>query len=167
MAQRIFSKLPPFQLSQTKNPMPIPPDNISPATMTIQATPILKRKPVMMCGKAKGSRILVMYFDFEKPNALATLMWSCGIEATPNAVFISVGHKDVMKMTKTVAEGADSNAKSPNGNQASGETGRKIWTIGFIKRIPILLEPIKIPMGMATKLPRPKPINTRPIELNN
>lgn len=74
MAEITFSRLKAFQLSQTKNPIPAPPDNISPATITNQATLILKRKPVIICGKLYGTNILVKYLYFEKPKALATFL---------------------------------------------------------------------------------------------
>jgi hypothetical protein len=37
---------------------------------------------VIMCGKANGMMTLVMYFHLENPYALATFLWSCGMEAT-------------------------------------------------------------------------------------
>ena len=55
MAEITFSKLKAFQLSHTKNPIPAPPDNISPATITSQATLILKRNPVIICGNVYGT----------------------------------------------------------------------------------------------------------------
>lgn len=64
IAEMTFSRLNAFQLSQTKNPIPDPPESISPATITNQATLILKRKPVMICGKLYGIKILVKYLFF-------------------------------------------------------------------------------------------------------
>ncbi len=63
-----------FQLSHTKKPMPIPPDNISPATITNHATPMLRRSPVMICGRLKGNNTFVRYFQREKPKAFATFL---------------------------------------------------------------------------------------------
>ena len=74
IAEITFSRLNAFQLSHTKKPMPFPPESISPATITNQATPTLNRKPVMMCGKLNGIKTFVRYFHREKPNAFATFL---------------------------------------------------------------------------------------------
>jgi len=56
---------------------------------------------------------------------------------------------------------------NPNGNQASGEMGRKICIIG-LKTFPnVLLAPSNKPNGIAIKLPKPKPMATRPNELKS
>ncbi len=130
MAEITFSRLSAFQLSHTKNPIPAPPDNISPATITNQATLILNRNPVMMCGKLYGIKILVRYLILEKPKALATFLWSCGIDATPKEVFISVDHNEVMNTINMVAIPVSLKTTKPIGNQASGETGLSNCTIG-------------------------------------
>ena len=130
MAEITFSRLNAFQLSQTKNPIPAPPDSISPATITSHATLMLKRKPVIMCGKLYGINIFVKYLIFEKPNALATFLWSCGIDATPKEVLISVDHNEVMNTINMVARPVSLKTTNPIGNQANGETGFKSCTIG-------------------------------------
>src|SRR5688572_8200120 len=56
IAEITFSRLRAFQLSQTKKPIPIPPESISPATITNHATPMLSRRPVMMCGRLNGNK---------------------------------------------------------------------------------------------------------------
>lgn len=130
MAEITFSRLNAFQLSQTKNPIPAPPESISPATITNQATLILNRKPVIMCGKLYGIKILVKYLILEKPNALATFLWSCGMDATPKDVLMSVDHKEVMKTINIVARPVSLKTTKPIGNQAKGETGFSNCTIG-------------------------------------
>ena len=125
MAEITFSKLNAFQLSQTKNPIPAPPDNISPATITNQATLILKRNPVIMCGKVYGKTTLVKYLHFENPKALATFLWSCGIVLTPKEVLINVDHKEVINTINIVAIPVSLKTTKPIGNQAKGETGFK------------------------------------------
>ena len=57
IADMTRSRMSAFQLSQTKNPMPMPPDSISPATITTQAMPRLNRNPVRMCGSENGIRM--------------------------------------------------------------------------------------------------------------
>lgn len=130
MAEITFSRLKAFQLSQTKNPIPAPPDSISPATITNQATLILNRNPVMICGKLYGIKILVKYLFVENPNALATFLWSCGKEATPNDVLINVDHNEVMNTIKIVANPVSLKTTNPIGNHANGETGFNNCTIG-------------------------------------
>ena len=81
--------------------------------------------------------------------------------ATPKAVLISVGHNEQMKIIKILACGESWKIARPNGNQANGDTGRSICTIGLMIFITILLEPISMPMGIAIRLPKPKPMPTR------
>src|SRR6476661_899855 len=87
--------------------------------------------------------------------------------ATPKEVLIKVGQSEVIMMIKMVAPAAALKASKPKGNQAKGETGRNICTIGSNNFIIILDDPINTPSGMAIKLPKPKPINTLIKELTN
>src|SRR4051794_39386666 len=120
MAEITRSRLRAFQLSQTKNPMPVPPESISPATMTIQAIPMLRRMPVRMCGRLYGTTTRKKYCVFENWNTRATFLCACGTELAPNAVLIIVGHREVTQIMNTAAWGADWNTTSPMGNQANG-----------------------------------------------
>ena len=145
----------------------MPPESISPATITIQAIPIDSLKPVMIWGKLKGITIFVRYLPVENPKALLTFLWSCGMFEAPNAALSNVGHKQQINIMKMLAFGESWKIASPNGNQARGDTGFKICTIGFIIRIAILLLPINRPNGIANKLPKPKPMLTLASELNS
>ena len=58
---------------------------------------MLSRNPVIISGRLAGNKILVMYFQREKPKTRATFLWSTGMELTPKAVLMSVGQMQVMR----------------------------------------------------------------------
>ena len=71
-----------------------------------------------------------------------------------------------MKIMKMLACGESWKMARPNGNHANGETGRRICTIGLMMFMVILFEPMIKPIGMAIKLPKPKP-SGQPKKLKN
>src|SRR6201982_1658723 len=80
--------------------MPVPPTSISAATMTSQAMPIEMRMPVRMVGAAAGRMMVKGGRTTPTSGVRATLSHSLRTEATPNAVLISIGHSEQMKITK-------------------------------------------------------------------
>ena len=80
--------------------MPVPPTSISAATMTSQAMPMLMRMPVRMVGAAAGRMTRKALRSGDTYSVRATLSQSRLTEATPNAVFSSIGQTEQMKMTK-------------------------------------------------------------------
>ena len=80
--------------------MPVPPTSISAATITSQAMPIEMRMPVRMVGAAAGRMIVKARRTVPTSSVRATLSHSLRTAATPNAVLISIGHSEQMKITK-------------------------------------------------------------------
>ncbi len=80
--------------------MPVPPTSISAATITSQAMPIEMRMPVRMVGAAAGRMMVKARRKVPTSSVRATLSHSRRTAATPNAVLISIGHSEQMKMTK-------------------------------------------------------------------
>ena len=80
--------------------MPVPPTSISAATITSQAMPIEIRMPVMMVGAAAGRITRKALRNAPTSSVAATLSHSLRTLATPNAVLISIGHSEQMKITK-------------------------------------------------------------------
>ncbi|MCY1548238.1 hypothetical protein D9M68_843340 [compost metagenome] len=80
--------------------MPVPPTSISAATITSQAMPMLMRMPVRMVGAAAGRITWKALRSGLTSSVLATLSQSRLTAATPNAVLISIGQIEQMKMTK-------------------------------------------------------------------
>ncbi len=81
--------------------MPVPPTSISAATITSQAMPIEMRMPVRMVGAAAGRMTAKAFLKGETSSVRATLSHSRRTEATPNAVLISIGQIEQMKITNT------------------------------------------------------------------
>ena len=90
--------------------------------------------------------------------------------ATPKAVLINVGQSE-HKVT-VIADTRKDFAKNPSlayvadtimvtiGNQASGETGLKIWISGFNAAFAVALRPAMMPNGIATTEAIKKPKKT-------
>ena len=81
--------------------MPVPPTSISAATITSQAMPMLMRMPVRMVGAAAGRITRSALRSGDTSSVRATFSQSRRTLATPNAVLISIGHTEQMKMTNT------------------------------------------------------------------
>ena len=80
--------------------MPVPPTSISAATITSHAMLIEMRMPVKMVGAAAGKITLSALRNGFTSSVLATFSHSRLTDDTPNAVLISIGHTEQMKMTK-------------------------------------------------------------------
>ena len=80
--------------------MPDWPTTISAATITNQAVPIEIRMPVRIIGTAAGNTICRMRVQTLRPSTRDTLSQSCRTADTPNAVLISNGQTEQMKMIK-------------------------------------------------------------------
>ena len=80
--------------------MPVPPTSISAATITSQAMPMEMRMPVRMVGAAAGRMMVKARRNVPTSSVRATLSHSLRTAATPNAVLISIGHTEQMKITK-------------------------------------------------------------------
>jgi hypothetical protein len=80
--------------------MPVPPTSISAATITSQAMPIEIRMPVMMVGAAAGRITLKAVRNGPTSSVRATFSHSRRTPPTPNAVLISIGQTEQMKITK-------------------------------------------------------------------
>src|SRR4030067_449733 len=104
--------------------MPVPPTTISAPTITSHAMPIEMRMPVIMVGAAAGSTTWNALRNADTSSVRATLSHSRLTADTPNAVLISIGHNEQMKITKI-----DEVALSLIGNSASGIT--RSGEIGF------------------------------------
>ena len=81
--------------------MPVPPTSISAATITSHAMPMLMRMPVRMVGAAAGRITSKARRSGLTSSVRATLSHSRRTLATPNAVLISIGQIEQMKITKT------------------------------------------------------------------
>src|SRR4029453_10482491 len=80
--------------------MPVPPTSISAATMTSHAMPMEIRIPVRIVGAAAGRMMVKAGRKVPTSSVRATLSHSLRTAATPNAVLISIGHSEQMKITK-------------------------------------------------------------------
>ena len=88
------SLLPFWNMSQTNFPRPGFWASISAAISTIQPTPRERRRPLKIQGSAEGITILRMRTGQERRSTRATFRWSRSTEATPRAVFTSVGQTE-------------------------------------------------------------------------
>jgi len=79
----------------------------------------------------------------------------------PAAVFSTVGHRAVMKITQMAAWLLSRRTTSQTGNQANGLTGRSICTMGLMAIQARRLAPMNRPSGIPTAEARKKPIPTR------
>src|SRR5262249_7189759 len=95
-----------------------------------QAMPIEMRMPVMMVGAAAGRMTRNALRSGPTSSVFATLSHSLRTDATPNAVLISIGHIEQMKMTKIADTPLSFSVNSASGIQASGEIGFSIWMNG-------------------------------------
>ena len=80
--------------------MPVPPTSISAATMTSQAMPMLMRMPVRMVGAAAGRITWKALRSGVTSSVRATFEPLAAHADTPNAVLISIGQTEQMKITK-------------------------------------------------------------------
>src|SRR5271166_919265 len=103
--------------------MPVPPTSISAATMTSQAMPMEIRIPVTIVGAAAGRMIVNARRSGGTSNVRATFSHSLRTLATPNAVLISIGQIEQMKITKMADRLESLIVYRASGIQASGETG--------------------------------------------
>src|SRR5690606_40975476 len=81
--------------------MPVPPTSISAATITSHAMPIEIRMPVTIVGAAAGRITVSARFHAGTSSVRATFSHSRRTDATPNAVLISIGQTEQMKITNT------------------------------------------------------------------
>jgi hypothetical protein len=88
------SLLPFWNMSQTNFPRPGFWASISAAISTIQPTPSESRSPVKIHGSADGTTIRRMRTGHDRRSTRATFRWSRSTEATPSAVFTSVGQSE-------------------------------------------------------------------------
>src|SRR5690606_17023285 len=103
--------------------MPVPPTSISAATMTSHEIPIEMRMPVRMVGAAAGRMTVNAVRSGVSSSVFATLMKSRRTLETPNAVLMSTGHNEQMKITKIEDDTESLIMNSAIGIQASGEIG--------------------------------------------
>ena len=135
--------------------MPVPPTSISAATITSHAMPMLMRMPVRMVGAAAGSTTSNARRSGLTSSVRATLSHSRRTPATPNAVLISIGQIEQMKITNTPEMLESLIVYSASGIQASGEIGFNTWMNGSSARYTSGLMPITNPSGIATSAARP------------
>ena len=81
--------------------MPVPPTSISAATITSHAMPMLMRMPVRIVGAAAGRITWKALRSGLTSSVRATASHSRRVPATPNAVLISIGQIEQMKITNT------------------------------------------------------------------
>ena len=84
--------------------------------------------------------------------------------ATPNAVLISIGQIEQMKITKMPEIAESLIVYSASGIHASGEIGLSTWMNGSSAFRNSGDMPIRKPSGIATSIAMPKPSATRPSE---
>src|SRR3989304_2317612 len=110
--------------------MPVPPTSISAATITSHAMPTEMRMPVMMVGAAAGTTPGNAWRNADTPGVCATLSHSRLTADTPNAVLISIGHNEQMKITKIDEVTLSLIVNNASGIHASGEIGFNTWMNG-------------------------------------
>src|SRR6185295_5968899 len=110
--------------------MPVPPTSISAATITSHAMPTEMRMPVMMVGAAAGNTTWNALRIGDTSSVRATFSHSRRTAETPNAVLISIGHSEQMKITKIDDVALSLIVNSASGIQASGEIGFNTWMNG-------------------------------------
>src|SRR5471032_422684 len=110
--------------------MPVPPTSISAATITSHAMPTEMRMPVMMVGAAAGKITLNALRIGDTSSVRATSSHSRRTADTPNAVFISIGHNEQMKITNIDEVALSLIVYSASGIHASGEIGFSTWMNG-------------------------------------
>src|SRR5471030_808191 len=110
--------------------MPVPPTSISAATITSHEMPTEMRIPVMIVGAAAGKITRNALRIGETSSVRATFSHSRLTADTPNAVLISIGHNEQMKITNIDDVALSLIVKSASGIQASGEIGFKTWMNG-------------------------------------
>src|SRR3989338_7976598 len=110
--------------------MPVPPTSISAATITSQAMPTEMRITVMMVGAAAGSTTWNALRSGDTSSVRATFSHSRLTADTPNAVLISIGHNEQMKITKIDEVALSLIVNSASGIHASGEIGFSTWMNG-------------------------------------
>src|SRR5450432_3870294 len=107
--------------------MPSPPTSISAATITSHAMPIDMRMPVMIVGAAAGRITSNARRSGLTSSVRATLSHSLRTDDTPNAVLISIGQIEQMKMTNIDEVAESLIVYRASGIQASGEIGLSTW----------------------------------------
>src|SRR5258706_10747805 len=110
--------------------MPVPPTSISAATITSHAMPIEMRMPVMIVGAAAGSTTWNAVRIGDTSSVRATLSHSRLTADTPNAVLMSIGHNEQMKITNIDEVALSLIVYSASGIHASGEIGLSTWMKG-------------------------------------
>ena len=141
--------------------MPVPPTNISAATITSQAIPMEIRMPVRMVGAAAGKITRKAVFNWLNSWVCATEIQSLRTFATPNAVLMSMGQIEQMKMTKIADCSESLMINSASGIQARGDIGRNTCMKGLSALCISGDMPMTNPRGMATNAALKYPVNTR------
>src|SRR5262245_46971817 len=98
--------------------------------MTSHAIPMEIRIPVMMVGAAAGRITRKAFRMGPTSRVFATFNHSRRTDATPNAVLISIGHIEQMKMTNIAEMLLSWSVKRASGIHASGEIGFSTWMKG-------------------------------------
>src|SRR6185295_20341479 len=126
-------------------------------TPTSHAMPTEIRMTVMMVGAAAGSTTLNALRIGDTSSVRATLSHSRRTADTPNAVLISMGHSEQMKITNIDEVALSLIVYSASGIHASGEIGFNTWINGSNARYSSGDMPIRKPRGIATSAASPKP----------
>src|SRR5450830_1055906 len=92
------------------------------------------RMPVRMVGAAAGRITRKALRKGVTSSVLATLSQSRRTDATPKAVFMSIGHTEQMKITKIPEIDESLIVYKASGIHANGEIGLRIWMKGFNAR---------------------------------
>src|SRR6218665_3162306 len=146
--------------------MPVPPTSISAATITSHAMPIEMRMPVKIVAAAAGRITRKALRSGLTSSVLAALSQSRRTDATPKAVFISIGHTEQMKITKIPEIDESLIVYKASGIHANGEIGLGIWMNGFNARCISGDMPSRNPNGIGTTAaitnPSPSAWRTRP-----
>src|SRR5450830_835986 len=116
------------------------------------------RIPVRMVGAAAGRITRKALRSGLTSSVLATLSQSRRTDATPKAVFISIGQTEQMKITE-IDESLI--VYKASGIHASGEIGLRIWMKGFSALCISGDMPSKKPSGIATSAAIANPNPTR------
>jgi hypothetical protein len=126
--------------------------------------PIEMRMPVRMVGAAAGRITRKALRSGLTSSVRATLIQSRRTVATPNAVLISIGQIEQMKMTKMPEADESFRLYNASGIQASGEMGFSTWMKGSKALNSSGDMPIAKPTGSATITASRKPTATRASE---
>ena len=132
--------------------------------MTSHAMPIEILMPVMMVGAAAGKTTRKAFLNGLTSSVRETSIHSFLTDATPNAVLMSIGHTEQIKMTNMADTFESLSVNKAKGIHARGDMGLRTWINGSRALNSTRDMPITKPSGMATTAANRKPKPTREME---